>query len=102
MSIEWEDWALPLVTLSAALIWLRVLLRGLHRVSSHQSPPDASRIGTLATVTLVAWCMVASSLLYPDIINVESSRLFLTIARLSILVGGVWVWWAGRNVEVPA
>ena len=102
MSVEWADWVLPGVTLAGALFWLRILVRGLRRVSTHRYPPDASRLGTLATITLVAWCMVVSSLLYPDIIDVESSRLFLTIARLCILVGGIWVWAAGRTVEVPA
>ena len=94
---EWSDWAIPAVTLTGAFFWLLVLIRGLRRISSRRLPSVTTRVGTLATITLVAWCMVISSLIYPDVINVETSRLFLTISRLCILLGGIWVWWSGRR-----
>lgn len=98
MTIEPADWTIPAVSLAAAIVWARNLRTGLRRIRAGELSAD-KRIATLATLTVVSLALVWSSLLYPDLIGVEASRIGVATARVALLIGGVVVWWLSRKEE---
>ena len=98
MTFEPADWAIPAISLAAAVVWASNLRRGLINIRRHELSAD-KRIATLATLTVVSLALVWSSLLYPDLIGVEASRLGVATARVALLIGGVVVWWLSRKEE---
>lgn len=91
-----EAWVIPAIPLVAAAFWFAILWRALRGVRDHRHPPEAARLGTLATLTVIGACLFFSGLVYPGVISSETSRLFVSTARLTLLFGGVYVWWVGR------
>lgn len=95
---ELLDWTWTAVMLGATALWLLFLRRESRHC--HHRPTDA-RILSTATVIVVCVLMLASSLLYADLITVETSRYLINGSRIALLVGGVAVLWASRRKEVP-
>ena len=93
---ELLDWTWTAVMLVATGFWTAVLRRGLYAVAHENLPTDGARLLTLATITIVCVLLLVSSLLYADLIPVESSRFLINTARIALLVGGAAVWWTGR------
>ena len=101
MTFDPADWAIPALSASAALVWARNMRTGLRHITTG-TPSGDIRIATMATVTAVALALTWSSLLYPDLIGVEASRWGITAARISLLAGGLAVWWLSRRPEEVA
>lgn len=92
------DWVWAAVTLGAVVFWGIVLRRCLGGHDGLHTEP--SRILTIATITIVCVLSLILSLLYADIITVESSRWLINSSRIALLLGGFAVWWVGRREGV--
>lgn len=94
-----SEWAVPAIGLAALVVWLVIIRRALRTITAHRNPPDAARLLTLATITVVALCVAVSALTYPSVIGPDLARAMVIIARIALLVGGVAVLWTGRASE---
>ena len=90
------DWTWTAVMLVATGFWVAILRRGLRAISQDRLPTDGARLLTLATITLVCVLSLLSSLLYAEVVTVETSRFLISTSRVALLVGGAAVWWTGR------
>jgi hypothetical protein len=97
VNIEWSDWVVPAVSVLGIVIWVLNLRAALWRIAHGVPAPAGSRIGTLATLTVVALALAGSALIYPGLIAADVSRLFVTTARVALVLGGVYVLWASHQ-----
>lgn len=93
------EWIVPAIGLAAFLTWVVVIRRALRAARPARPVPDAHIIA-LATITVVAFCVLLSSLTFPSLIGPDLSRGMVIVARLALLIGGIAVLWTGRQKEV--
>jgi hypothetical protein len=99
VNIDWADWVVPAVSVAGILVWVLNLRAALWRIAHGVPAPAGSRIGTLATLTVVALALAGSALIYPGLVHGDTSRVFVTTARVALVLGGLYVLWASHQQD---
>ncbi len=92
MDTKWADWVIPAISWAGLVLWLPVIRLRLGR-NQKDVPADVRRSywWALASVLMV---IAFSSLVYPGLVDADTSRFLFLLLRIELLILGIVAWLA--------